>query len=215
MRGGHDLSTHHELLTIYDQDLNEIGVAPRFEVHARGLLHQVVHCWLLGRTQAEDWLYLQQRSSRTSFSGWYDIAAAGHVNVGESADQAVIRETQEELGIIIDPEKLKYVGPFRESFKFGSYWDNEVCHVYVYPLGEGQFHLGDEVERMVKVSFEEFARYVDQKSTEIRALVVGEDASISVRTSQVIPHSWEYYAFALAHLQERQVRGPSRPPGVR
>jgi 8-oxo-dGTP pyrophosphatase MutT (NUDIX family) len=209
------LSTRHELLTIYDQDLNEIGVAPRSEVHTRGLLHQVVHCWLLGRTEAEDWLYLQQRSSRTSFSGWYDIAAAGHVNVGESLDQAVVRETQEELGIIIDPEKLKYIGSFRESFKFGSYLDNEVGHVYLYPLGEEQFQLGDEVERMIKVSIEDFARYVDQKSTKIRASVVGEDVSISVSTSQVIPHSWEYYAFVLSHLQERQVRGPGRPPGAR
>jgi isopentenyldiphosphate isomerase len=209
------LSAHHELLTIYDQDLNEIGVAPRSEVHTRGLLHQVVHCWLLGSTETEDWLYLQQRSSRTSFSGWYDIAAAGHVNVGESKDQAVVRETQEELGIIIDPEKLKYIGTFRESFRFGDYWDNEVGHIYLYPLGEGQFQLGDEVERMIKVSIQDFARWVDQKSTEIRALLIGEDVSISVSTSQVIPHSWEYYAFALSHLPERQVRGPGRPPGVR
>jgi isopentenyldiphosphate isomerase len=196
------LSARHELLTIYDQDLNEIGVAPRSEVHAQGLLHQVVHCWLLGRAQDEDWLYLQQRSGRTSFSGWYDIAAAGHVNVGESTDQAVVRETQEELGILIDPEKLRYLGPFRESFKFGSYWDNEVCHVYLYPLGQGQFQLGEEVERMIKVSVEDFARSVDQKSTEIRALVVGADVSIPVSTSQLIPHSWEYYAFTLRHLQE-------------
>lgn len=134
------------------------------------------------------------------------------MDVGESTDQAVVRETQEELGIILDHEKLKYIGTFRESFKFGDYWDNEVGHVYLYPVGEGQFQLGDEVARMIKVSVQDFARYVDQKSTEIRALVVGEDVSISVNTSQVVPHSWEYYAFALGHLPER---GPGRPPGVR
>ena len=36
-----------EILKIYDNLYNVIGVAPRSEVHKKGLLHQVVHLWMM------------------------------------------------------------------------------------------------------------------------------------------------------------------------
>jgi len=39
-----------EILDIFDDEMHLIGTAPRDEVHTKGLLHQVVHCWILTYT---------------------------------------------------------------------------------------------------------------------------------------------------------------------
>ena len=36
-----------ERLDIYNEAWQRIGTAPRDEVHEKGLLHRVVHCWIL------------------------------------------------------------------------------------------------------------------------------------------------------------------------
>ena len=47
---------------IYDSLYNVIGVAPYEEVHTQGLLHQVVHFWLVEKKDDQLWLYLQKRA---------------------------------------------------------------------------------------------------------------------------------------------------------
>ncbi|MGE5652715.1 MAG: NUDIX domain-containing protein [Bacillota bacterium] len=196
-----------EMLAIYDDELNQIGVAPRAEAHARGLLHQVVHCWLIAKSHTEDWLYLQQRSLRlSSFPGWYDIAAAGHIDLNESPEHAVIRETREELGVVIEPSKLEHVGVFREAFEFDSYRDYEICQVYLYPVDEVEFHLGDEVERMVKVSLTEFARCLDDQLSPMAALTLGDHRAVSMHPCHVFLHNREYLASVFDYIRGRESR---------
>jgi 8-oxo-dGTP pyrophosphatase MutT (NUDIX family) len=88
----------NELLTIYDDEMNETGVAARDEVHAKGLLHQVVHCWVVSRWNGETWLYFQQRShTKKDFPGLYDLAVGGHIDAGEEPLAAALREMREEI----------------------------------------------------------------------------------------------------------------------
>ena len=81
-----------EVLDIYDEDWNHIGTAPRSEVHEKGLFHQVVHCWVIAQT--EPVLYFQQRAhTKKDFPDCYDLACGGHMDAGEPADAAALRET--------------------------------------------------------------------------------------------------------------------------
>jgi isopentenyldiphosphate isomerase len=205
-QGEHQLPAD-ELLTIYDESLNEIGVVPRAEAHTLGLLHQVVHCWLIAGAKEGEWLYFQRRSLNASFSGLYDIAACGHVGVGESSEAAVIRETREEVGVVIRPERLEHIGSFRESFEFGSYLDNEISQVYLYSVDEGELSLGDEVDEMIRVSSAELRRYVDQSSAAVHGIAVGSEEPVTISTSQLIPHTKEYFAFVLDRVLSRRTGG--------
>ena len=36
-----------EMLSFYDDELNELGIALRSEIHSKGFLHKVVHCWII------------------------------------------------------------------------------------------------------------------------------------------------------------------------
>ncbi len=76
-----------ELLTVYDEHMRETGVASRAEVHSKGLLHEVVHCWLVSQAETGVWLYFQQRlHSKRDFTGWYDIHQDGCVPAAHTLD---------------------------------------------------------------------------------------------------------------------------------
>ena len=90
-----------EILKIYDNLYNVIGVASRSEVHAKGLLHQVVHLWMMEEKEGEKWLYFRQRSRhRKDFPGLYDLISSGHIDPEETFEEAIIENTAEKLGEI-------------------------------------------------------------------------------------------------------------------
>ena len=53
-----------------------------------------------------DRVLLQLRSNTGYYDGWWAASAAGHVESGESVFAAAVRETSEELGIVIDADDL-------------------------------------------------------------------------------------------------------------
>jgi isopentenyldiphosphate isomerase len=182
-----------EILTIYDEELNEFGTALRSEIHSKGLLHEVVHCWIVDEASEEKWIYFQQRShEKRDFPGTYDIAAAGHVDIGEESEVAVKRETQEEIGILINPTSLKFIGNIREEMQRDNFFNNELCYVYLYSMENPKFELGHEVERMVKISFNEFKKWILEDSEKIMALSINGEFKIILKSQDFCPHNKEY-----------------------
>lgn len=94
-------STDGDLLPVVNQRDEAIGARPRREVHLQRLLHRAVQVCILDRQGA---IWLQQRGpAKDSYPGYWDFAATGHVDPGESYDQAARRELREEVGIDAEP----------------------------------------------------------------------------------------------------------------
>lgn len=93
---------------------------------------------------------LQKRGPVKKRPGWYHISVGGHINIGETALQAAVRETKEEVGYNIDPAKLYFVQTTRVFPRA----PHDIVHVYLYRLtGTETFtHDDGEVE-----SYEWFA----------------------------------------------------------
>lgn len=103
-----------EWLPVVDEKGKVTGRAPRSVCHSGSkLLHPVVHLHIVNERHE---IFLQKRSMKKSFlPGMWDTAVGGHVGIGEKLEDALKRETCEELGIT----------DFEAAF-LGSYiWESE------------------------------------------------------------------------------------------
>jgi predicted GNAT family N-acyltransferase/isopentenyldiphosphate isomerase len=87
-----------EIFPLVDELGNAIGQAARSKCHdGSKLLHPVIHLHIFN---SKGELFLQKRSSTKDIQpNLWDTASAGHIDVGESPEEAVMREVKEELGI--------------------------------------------------------------------------------------------------------------------
>lgn len=87
-----------ELFPVVDTEGRVIGSATRGECHSGSMiLHPVVHLHVFSPDGA---LLLQKRSDDKDIQpGRWDTSVGGHVDYGESIDDALRREAREELGL--------------------------------------------------------------------------------------------------------------------
>jgi isopentenyldiphosphate isomerase/intracellular septation protein A len=89
---------NEEWFDIVKPDGQITGRAPRSAVHGNpDLLHPVVHVHIIN---AQGQIFLQKRSKHKEIQpGKWDTAIGGHIKSGESVEQALRRESEEEQGI--------------------------------------------------------------------------------------------------------------------
>jgi len=90
--------SNEEWVPLVDEQGKILGRATRKEVHSGpGKLHPVVHLHIIN---SKGEIYLQKRSMlKDTFPGKWDTSVGGHVDLGETIEQALLRETAEELNI--------------------------------------------------------------------------------------------------------------------
>lgn len=99
----------NEPVDVLDEYGNQIGkVLPKREVHEQGLWHGGAHLWIYN---SKGEVFLQHRDpNKEIYPDAWDISCAGHIDAGETPRQTLVREAQEELGLDLDDQKLKYIG---------------------------------------------------------------------------------------------------------
>ncbi len=115
------------------------GRAPRSRVHGNPeLMHPSVHLHIFSK---QGKLYLQKRStSKDLYPGYWDTAVGGHVSSGESIEQALVRESMEELGVDASRAKPLYRYVMRNE------WESELIHTYMM-THNGPFKINrDEID---------------------------------------------------------------------
>ncbi|MDR1476729.1 MAG: NUDIX domain-containing protein [Rickettsiales bacterium] len=105
-----------ELLDIYDEAGRHIGTEDRNVVHAKGLWHRTVHCWL---ARGGNIIFQRRGSNLDNNPGKLYTTASGHIAAGETLEAAFAREIKEELGVGIEsPIKTgegKWTGDFKKT----------------------------------------------------------------------------------------------------
>lgn len=198
-----------ELLDYYGKDGEHLGTAPRREVHRRGLLHHVVHFWMItpGHPKwgvAGSGFWCQRRSpDKADFPNMYDILAmGGHIDAGESPDNAVLREIWEELGICFHPSQVERLEARRpKDWILPGFIDREIAWVYAARLPEiPAFACGEEVSQMVWVPLEEILKKELRQAQEIRCYPLDGDGLVTTRKSQWLPSDGEFQEVLLPWL---------------
>ena len=104
---------------------------PKSEIHRDGDWHRAAHIWIVG---SDGRFLIQRRSLRKENNpGLWDVSAAGHLSAGESAVDAAVRETFEELGLKIGRDELQFVGTLPQScvLNNNTYYDNEFHEIFI------------------------------------------------------------------------------------
>ena len=140
-----------EIFPIVNTEGEVVGSATREECHAGTfLLHPVVHLHIFNSAGE---LYLQKRVMTKKIQpGKWDTAVGGHVDYGEKIEDALLRETHEELGV------RDFTPDFLMRYEFRSQVEAELVYIYkcVYdgdfnldPLevDEGRFWSLDEIKK--------------------------------------------------------------------
>jgi isopentenyl-diphosphate delta-isomerase type 1 len=90
-----------EFFDVVDEDDNVIGKASREECHNRGLIHRSVMFFIF---DDEDKVLVTKRTkTKDFFPEYWSIVLGGHVHAGESYEEAVVREIEEEVGLKAKP----------------------------------------------------------------------------------------------------------------
>lgn len=142
--------------------------ALKSEAHRKGWYHNTIHVWFY---TDDGLILLQQRShKKTIYPLLWDVSVAGHIDAGESFISAAIRETKEEIGLVLESQDLDKIGvKLHESeYDGGRIKDYEFHQVYISRLHVNLDELTpqpEEVEALKLVSLKEFTSLLKNSST--------------------------------------------------
>ena len=139
-----------EWLPVVNEKGEVVGKATRRSVHSGSmLLHPVVHLHIINEKGD---IYLQKRSMKKDLlPGKWDTAVGGHVDFGEKIEDALKRETFEELGI--SKFKARFLGSYvwespRERELVFSFLctSHDAIDIHNDEVDEGRFWSRKEIE---------------------------------------------------------------------
>ena len=150
-----------ELWDLYTIDKEPTGkTMVRGEKQPEGYYNLVVSVWI--RNREGKYLISQRSASKRSCPLMWEAVAGGVIS-GETSVQGAVREVKEEIGMDIDPSRLRLI-----LTQTGLHWKGrfirQIADVYLYVTDEeydAQNAVSDEVAQSRWMTADEIRRFID------------------------------------------------------
>lgn len=161
-----------EMFIVVDKDDNILSHRTRYECHHdKTLIHRTVGAIIF---DSQGRLLLQKRSlTKDTDPGKWGVSCGGHVNKGQSDDEAIARELVEELGVAIPVTFVK---------KFIVEDDIEIERAVLYRgIYDGPFQINkEEIEMVEFFSPPDLSKQISSRKVDISAcaLITLQEAGV-------------------------------------
>ena len=141
-----------ELIDIYDENDNYMNYSlERKEVHDKNLWHHHVSAWIMNY---KGQVLLQQRALNKKKNPGKWAKTGGHVDAGETCEEAIKREICEEIGLEVNNDAIKNIEIFKSNNPNEHYFS--YGYIFFTDLKEEEFKLQrEEVNAVRYFSIEE------------------------------------------------------------
>lgn len=139
-------SLDNELIDVLDENGKFLGYSvDRDEVHKQNLWHNHASAWIMNN---EGKILLQQRALTKKKNPGVWAKTGGHVDAGETCEDAIKREIYEEIGLKVDDNKIYKMEVFKSTKPNEHYFS--YGYVVLTNLKENDFILQKEEVNKVK-----------------------------------------------------------------
>jgi isopentenyldiphosphate isomerase len=131
-----------EPVDILDKQGNRVGQSMlKSEAHELGLWHGAAHVWIY---DSEGDVLLQLRSPKKIVRpNIWDVSVAGHIASGKTPIETSVEEAEEELGLLVRPDELKFIGNATiDDVMEPGHWNHRV-YLWIYALKRDGLNLSE------------------------------------------------------------------------
>jgi mutator protein MutT len=154
-----------ELLDVFDEkNEKRIGMAERGVVHYYNLWHREIACWIINDKNE---ILLQRRSKNKKQQPNKLAVTAGHVGLGETPAESLLREVSEEIGIN-DVEEKDFI--YLDTFKAENPNNYHFKYVYLLKTSKKLEELTiqkSEVSELLYVSLDKLKEMIELPNSEL------------------------------------------------
>lgn len=154
-----------ELLDVVDENNNITGQKEdRDIIHTKGILHREVAIWVMN--DIGEVLVQKRAASKKQAPNKWGITA-GHIDVGEEPDIAILRETYEEIGLELDKTDIDFLFVKKIEKKFSDDWYNNHFKYFYFTKTDkkiSEFKVQkEELSELKYITIEELEEIVKNK----------------------------------------------------
>jgi 8-oxo-dGTP pyrophosphatase MutT (NUDIX family) len=200
-----------ERIALFDGAGRVIGAKERALAYADGERVGLVFVWAVWKDEAGKGQMLLQTRSRPNdpYLGSLDAPAGGHIQEGEEHAETARREFAEEVGLLLAPEQLLYMGCLALVDPQARYWRRAMQFFYVCtrPIALTETVFNEEVQAFVQVELHAFAELVHGDVEQITGHVHSADAPGEIIAREISSSAFAAYSAAIMDAICRSARG--------
>ena len=141
-----------EIFDVVNEDDMVIGDASRAECHEQGLIHRSVMFFVFDSERKV--LVTKRTQNKDFFPGYWSLVLGGHVQSGESYEEAVVRKIKEEIGISVKPYLISFfkkrIPEEKENVKVYGVKAEDKIKLNEDELESGEFLTFDGLEKRIE-----------------------------------------------------------------